>query len=63
MNGANGRVHDSPHRINSFSLEKLNQVRDRLINAKISAGVDVPINALSALSEMIRLKEREKLRI
>lgn len=63
MNGANGRAHDAPRRLSAFSLEKLNQIHDRLIDAKLAAGVDVPINAISTLNKMIKIKEREKLKL
>lgn len=61
MNGVNKRAHGVP-RISSFSLEKLNQIRDRLINAKISAGVDVSVNSIKILGEMIKKKEREQIK-
>jgi len=63
MNGANGRAHDAPRRLSTFSLEKLNQIHDRLIDAKLLAGVDVPMVAVSTLNEMIKIKERERIKI
>jgi DNA-binding transcriptional regulator YiaG len=62
MNGNNGRAQVSPQRINAFSFEKLNKIRDRLINAKLSAGVDVPANVITILGEMIKKKEREQIK-
>ena len=63
MNGANGRAHDAPRRINSFSLDKLIKVRDRLVEAKLGASVQVPLTAITLLSKMIEQKQRDKIRI
>jgi hypothetical protein len=61
INGANSKVHDPFQRLNAFSLDKLTKVRDRLVEAKLGASVEVPYTAISILNKMIEQKQLTKI--